>query len=261
MEPPVVLVKQEAGIATITLNRPDKMNTLNRDMIEELITIAEKVKKDDTVRVVVTTGAGSAYCAGADLVYPFLGLTNPAEIRKYMNRVNTIVFNLRTMEKPVISAVNGAAVGGGFSLALAGDIIIASEKARFSPGFTAVGVHPDNGATYLLPRLVGLARASELFLTNRIVGAAEAERMGMVNKVVSPELLESTVRELATSLAQSAPVAMALTKNSLNRSMGMDLASMMELEAKAQSICYLTEDCKEGVAAFLEKRKLAFKGK
>ena len=190
-----------------------------------------------------------------------LGLTNTAEIREYMNRVNTIVLNLRTMAKPVISAVNGVAVGGGFSFALAGDIIIASEKARFSPGFTAIGLHPDNGATYLLPRLVGMARASELFLTNRLVGAAEAVQMGMINRVVAPELLESAVSELATSFTQAAPVAIAITKDSLNRSLGMDLASMLELESKAQSICYLTEDCKEGVTAFLEKRKPVFKGR
>ncbi len=261
MSEPIVLLKKEDNVATVTLNRPDKMNVLDRELLEELAKTVAGIKEDNTVRTVVLTGAGQAFCAGADLTYPFLGLSNTAEIRQFMNRINTIVFNLRTMEKPVIAAVNGTAVGGGFSFALACDIIIASEKARFCPGFIAVGVHPDNGATYLLPRLVGFARASEIFLTNRMIGAEEAERIGMVNRVVPPELLESTVRELATSLAQSAPVAIALTKNSLNRSLGMDLASMLELEAKAQSICYLTEDCKEGVEAFLQKRKPAFKGK
>lgn len=261
MEQPVVLVKKEKGIATVTYNRPENLNALNRELLDRLVVVVGELKDDDTVKVVVTTGAGQAYCAGADLVYPFLGLTNTAEIREYMNKVNTIVFNLRTMAKPVISAVNGAAVGGGFSYALAGDIIIASEKARFSPGFTAIGLHPDNGATYLLPRLVGMVRASELFFTNRMVGAAEALQMGMVNRVVAPELLEPTVYELAATLTRAAPTAIALTKDSLNRSLGMDLAAMMELESKAQSICYLTEDCKEGVTAFLEKRKPVYKGR
>ena len=260
MSEPIVLLKKEEKVLTITLNRP-RMNALNRELLEELVKTIEQVKEDNTVRAVILTGAGDAFCAGADLNYPFLGLSNTAEIRQFMNRINTIVFNLRTMEKPVIAGVNGAAVGGGFSFALACDIVVASERAKFSPGFTAVGIHPDNGATYLLPRLIGFARASELFLTNRMVGAEEAERMGMVNKVVPPELLETTVRELAISLAQGAPVAIALTKNSLNRSLGMDLSAMLELEAKAQSICYLTEDCKEGVEAFLQKRKPVFKGK
>ncbi|MFH0913812.1 MAG: enoyl-CoA hydratase [Chloroflexota bacterium] len=256
-----VLVKKEGNIATLTFNRPEKMNAVNKETLETLMPIMAQIKDDSSIRVLIITGAGNSFCAGADLVYPFLGLDNTAEIRQFMNKVNSIVFNIRTMEKPVIAAVNGAAVGGGFAFALACDMIIASTKARFTPGFTGVGVHPDNGATYLLPRLVSFARATELFFTNRLLSAEEAERWGMVNKVVPPEQLESTVKELAQKLANSAPVALALTKNSLNQSLGMDLATMMELESKAQAICYLTEDCKEGVDAFLAKRKPNFKGR
>ncbi|MFH1003484.1 MAG: enoyl-CoA hydratase-related protein, partial [Chloroflexota bacterium] len=238
-----------------------KMNAHGADMVEELIRIVADLKQDDGIRAVIVTGAGPAFCAGADLAYPFLGLTNTAEIRRFMNRAHTVPLGFQAMEKPVVAAINGPAIGAGLSLALGCDIRIASEKARFGSAFTAVGVHPDNGATYFLPRLVGLGRAMELMLTNRIIDAQEAERIGLVNMVVPPEQLEPTVKELARRLAQGAPVALALTKNSLNQSLGQDLDTMLETESKAQSICYLTEDCKEGVEAFLGKRRPVFKGR
>lgn len=258
-----IILKSEEGIATIMLNRPDKRNAVNLKMLEELVDVTSDVGSDPTVKVVIVTGAGKAFMAGGDideLISSTIG-TDPLEMRNSVQRAGQIALNLRGMAKPVIAAVNGPAVGGGCSLALTCDIIVASEQARFSVPFVNIGLHPDGGLIYFLPRLVGIAKACEMVFTGKVIDAQEAERIGLVNRVVPAELLESTTKELALSLARGPSVAIGLAKMSLHRGLSMDLASALEVEATAQIICSSTEDVKEGIRAFREKRKPMFEGK
>jgi 2-(1,2-epoxy-1,2-dihydrophenyl)acetyl-CoA isomerase len=260
MDYETIILKKEEGVATIILNRPDRRNAITSTMSAELLKATEELGWDDAVKVVVITGAGPAFCAGGDLE-SLLGAT-PLEIAEVIRKGGTrIILNLRKMLKPVIVSVNGAAVGAGCNLALAGDIIIASENARFGEVFVNIGAHPDWGGTYFLPRLVGVTKACELFFTGKTLDAKEAERIGLVNEVVPADLLETRTRELALSLARGPSVAIGLIKNSIYQGLETDLASALENEAKAQALCFLTDDLKEGLKSFLEKRPPAFTGK
>jgi len=287
MEYKYLIVKKENRVATIILNRPEKLNGLNVEMTHELIDLFNEVARDDSIRVLIITGAGRAFSVGADLsssdftvesageayqmmktaTQIIMGIRNlpkpviAAVNGAMMKTATQIIMGIRNLPKPVIAAVNGAAVGGGTSLAIACDIILASDKAKFSEIFISRGLHPDWGSTYFLPRLIGAAKARELMLTGRMVDAAEAEKIGLISRVVPGDQLEKVSLEMALNLAKLSPLALGMIKNSLNNSLEMDLSKNLENEAKAQSILFLTEDFRESVAAFFEKKEYLFKGK
>ncbi|HJX12423.1 MAG TPA: enoyl-CoA hydratase [Dehalococcoidales bacterium] len=256
-----ILLKKEEGIATLTLNRPEKLNAMTLGMVDEILQVIRDLGQDSSIRAVIMTGAGLGFCSGADLSSDDFKITSPSAGLKMMRPATQLVMAFREMPKPVIAAVNGPAVGGGLSLALACDIIIASEKAVFGAPFVLRGLHPDFGVTYFLPRVVGAARASDLLLTGRIVDAAAADRMGLVSRVVPEGQLESAAIELARVLTRGAPLAIGLTKVSINKALAMDLATTLECEARAQSILCVSEDFNEAMAAFMAKREPVFKGK
>jgi 2-(1,2-epoxy-1,2-dihydrophenyl)acetyl-CoA isomerase len=253
-----VIVEGADGVATVTLNRPDALNALNRDLKEGLAAAIRSVGRDRGVRAVVLTGAGRAFCAGQDLREHAANAAATAdEIR---TAFNPLVLGLRRLEKPVIAAINGVAAGAGVSLALAADLRIAAEEASFVLGFGRIGLVPDTGATWLLPRLVGPARAAELTMLGDPVPAREAERIGVVNRVVPAADLATEARALALRLAASAPRALALTKRALNRSLEVGLEEALEYEAALQGLAANTADHAEGLAAFREKRPPRFTG-
>jgi enoyl-CoA hydratase/carnithine racemase len=256
-----LILKKEGGIATITLNRPEKLNALNGELTQEVIRVCSEVGQDEDVRVVIITGAGRAFCSGADLSSSDFKVDSSAAGLKMMETATQIIMGIRNMPKPVIAAVNGPAVGGGCNLALACDIIIASEKARFIEPYVLRAVHPDFGAIYLLPRLVGLAKANEIFFSGRAVDAGEADRIGLVSRVVPEDQLESVTGELAKNMAKCSPLIMSMTKASISQAANTDLLTALEREAAAQSIAFTTEDFQEAMAAFMEKREPVFKGK
>jgi len=256
-----LILKKEDGVATITLNRPEKLNAMNTEMTYELIQASREVGEDESIRAVIITGAGRGFCSGADLSSDDFKITSPSAALKLLEPARTLIMGIREMPKPVIAAVNGPAVGGGCSLVLACDIIIASEKARFGLPFVLRGLHPDFGGTYFLPRMIGVAKANDLILTGRMIDASEADKIGMISRVVPEDKLESVTRELVMTLAKGAPLAISMTKASINKVLQMDLTTALECEARAQSILMMSEDFRESTAAFLEKRAPVFKGK
>lgn len=258
---PTVLVDMDpdAGVATITLNRPDALNALTVPMKQALLAAFRQVQRDPTVRAVILTGAGRAFCAGQDLRERLQPDAAPLgeEVRE---RYNPIVRAMRALPKPIVAAVNGVAAGAGASLAMACDIRIASEAASFALAFGRVGLVPDSGATWLLPRLVGATRAAELALLGDSVAAAEAASLGLVGRVVPAEELATEARSVAARLAAGAPRAMALTKRALNAAWSHDLDAALDYEAHLQDLAGRTKDHAEGMAAFLEKRPPRFTG-
>lgn len=259
MNSETVLINNKNGIVTLTLNIPQKKNALAEEMKVELHSVMEILNYNKEVKVVIITGSGDAFCAGGDLssMGEAIGLIQG---RERMKKNHDWLMKLVNLEKPVIAAVNGPAVGAGFSLALAADILIASENAVFGAPFNQVGLVPDLGCLYMLTRYVGLPKAKELVFTGRLIKAEEAESIGLVNRVVPREELMSKAYSFAEKLALGATNALSLTKNIINRSFENSLAQILEYEAFAQAISYQTEDHKEGVRAFFEKRKPAFKG-
>lgn len=256
-----LILKRESGVATITFNRPDKLNSLSPKLIDEIPQALEEVGADKSVRSVVLTGAGRAFSAGAELDSPIFTMTSPADLKDFFAPVTRTILAIRNMPKPVIAAVNGPAVGGAMNMVLACDIIIASETARFGEVFINIGLQPDYGGTYLLPHLIGVGKAMELMLTGRLFDAREAERLGIVTQVVPADKLESVAQELARKLADAPPLAVAATKTSVYQALTMNLPMALESESRGQSMLFLTQDMKEGIKAFLEKRKPVFKGK
>ena len=247
------------GVATITLNRPEALNALTVPMKGELLGALQRVERDPGVRAVILTGAGRAFCAGQDLRERLEPGAAPlgVEVRE---RYNPIVRLMRALPKPIVGAINGVAAGAGASLALACDIRIASEAASLALAFGRVGLVPDSGATWLLPRLVGASRAAELALLNEPVAAGEALRIGLVSRVVAANELATEARSIAVRLAEGAPVATALTKRALNAAWDRDLEAALEDEAELQDTAGRTKDHAEGMAAFLEKRPPRFIG-
>jgi 2-(1,2-epoxy-1,2-dihydrophenyl)acetyl-CoA isomerase len=247
------------GVATITLDRPDALNALTVSLKQELLAAFREAGRDSAVRAIVLTGAGRAFCAGQDLRERLEPDAVPlaVEIRE---RYNPVIIAMRRLEKPIVGAINGVAAGAGASLAFACDLRIAAEGASFVLAFGRVGLVPDSGSTWFLPRLIGLARAFELALLNEPLSAADAERVGLVNRVVAAGDLLGAAREIAVRLAAAAPQAVGLTKRALNRSLETDLESALEYEAFLQGIAGRTADHAEGMRAFLEKRPPRFTG-
>lgn len=257
---------RSGGIATVTFNRPDKLNALNDTMQDELMAIFEEVARDDSVRVLVFTGEGRAFSAGADIGQRFL---EPIEKSK-KGEVNLALMHtftrvgvaaLKRIEKPILAMINGAAVGFGCTLSLVCDIRIASQAARFGLGFVRLGVTPEFGSTYFLPRLVGLGNALELLFTGKIISAEEAKEMGMVNHVVPPEELEKVTYEMAETIAKAPPFSIRMIKRGIYQGIDADLESQVLWEHLVFNTARQTEDHLEGVNAFLEKRDPLFKGK
>ncbi len=252
------------GVLTITLNRPEALNAFIPELHRELADALKQAERDAATRVLVITGAGRAFCAGQDLKaledLPPAG--QPTGLQSLLRTsYNPLILRLRAMEKPVIAAINGVAAGAGLSLALACDIRIAGESAVFTCAFTRVGLVPDSGSTYLLPQVVGIGRALELAWTSRTVSAQEALHIGLVNRVVPAERVLPEAQELAGQLARGAATAIGLTKRAMYRGLTSDLETMLDYEAGLQEAAARTEDFREGLAAFKEKRPPRFTGR
>ena len=247
------------AVATVTLDRPDALNALTVPLKEALLGAFGELAADDGVRAVVLTGAGRAFCAGQDLRERLEPDALPLadEIRR---RYNPIVRAMRALPKPIVGAINGVAAGAGASLAFACDIRIAAEGASFLLAFGRVGLIPDSGATWTLPRLVGWSKAAELALTTEPLGAADAERLGLVARVVPADTLAGAAHDLAARLAAAAPRALALTKAALEASASATLEEQLEREAALQGEAGATGDHAEGIAAFVERRPARFRG-
>jgi 2-(1,2-epoxy-1,2-dihydrophenyl)acetyl-CoA isomerase len=250
----------ENGLATITLNRPEVFNALNDEITFELQDAFKVVGKDETIRAVVLTGEGKAFCSGQDLK-----AASGQEKRSFLDslhkRYNPIIRAMRTLPKPIICRLNGVAAGAGCSLALACDIIVAAEEATLIEVFINIGLVPDSGSSYFLPRLVGMAKAFEMCSMGTRVKAKEAETMGLITKAVPIDQLDSVVKEYADYFSNAPTKSIGLIKKMLNKSSTATLDDMLEYEAYCQEIAGSSQDYKEGVTAFLEKRKPAFKGK
>jgi 2-(1,2-epoxy-1,2-dihydrophenyl)acetyl-CoA isomerase len=258
-EPVLVELDAEAGVVTVTLNRPDALNALTVPMKEDLLAALRRLERDAAVRAVVLTGAGRAFCAGQDLRERLEPGAAPlgVEVRE---RYNPIIRAIRGSSRPIVGAINGVAAGAGASLAMACDIRIASDAASFALAFGRVGLVPDSGATWFLPRLVGAGRAAELALLNDPVSAEDALRIGLVGRVVPAAELAAEARAVAARLAAAAPRAIAMTKRALNAAWATDLETALEYEAQLQDLAGRTKDHTEGMAAFMEKRPPRFSG-
>ena len=256
-----VLVEHDdaAGVTTVTLNRPEALNSLTVPMKQALLAAFQAIDGRRETRAVILTGAGRAFCAGQDLRERLQPDAAPlgVEVRE---RYNPIVRAMRGLDQPIIAAINGVAAGAGASLAMAADLRIAADTATFALAFGRVGLVPDSGATWFLPRLVGATRAAELALLNESVTAADAVRLGLVGRVVPADQLATAAREIAERLAAGAPRAIALTKRALAAAWDRDLDAALEDEAELQDIAGRTKDHAEGMAAFLEKRPPRFTG-
>ena len=256
-----ILFEVAEGVATITLNRPDRLNALTTQMSQELLSAVKTCAREDAIRCVVLTGAGRGFSAGQDLA-EFAQVKGPWSVSDHLRKgYHRLILALRTLEKPVIAKINGVAAGAGLGIALAADMRIASQKAVFTTAFIGIGLAPDSGVSWHLQHLVGYARAFDLLATGRKVQADEALRMGLITQVVPRERLDETVAAIAGSLAQAPTRAIGLSKRILNKVATMTLAEALEYEAQTQDIAIRTHDHKEGVQAFLEKRPPEFTGK
>ncbi len=251
-----ILVEEADGIVTITVNRPDKLNALNPAVLREL---ADAVTGLGDARAAILTGAGKAFVAGADIAA--MQKMSPMEAKAFSDSGHRLGYLMEQAKCPIIAAVNGFALGGGTELALACDFIYASEKAKFGQPEVNLGLMPGFGGTQRLARRVGIGRARELVYSGRMIDAQHALRIGLANEVVPPDELMTKVREVAKEIASKAPLAVAASKRVMARGYDADLATANELEATAFSALFGSEDQREGTAAFVEKRKAAFKGR
>jgi 2-(1,2-epoxy-1,2-dihydrophenyl)acetyl-CoA isomerase len=258
-ETPHLLFSVAAGVATLTFNRPDVFNSINKPVALALQDHLRACQADDSVRAVVLTGTGRAFCAGQDLA-EITGPDAPDVADIVEQHYNPIVLLIRELDKPVIAAVNGVAAGAGANLALACDVVVAKDSAAFIQAFSKIGLAPDSGGTYFLPRLVGMQRASALMLLGDKVSAAEAVQMGMIYKAFADESFDGEVAKLAAKLAALPTKGLAYTKQLLNSTFGNDLAQQLRAEGDYQLRAGHTADYREGVAAFLEKRQPIFTG-
>jgi enoyl-CoA hydratase/carnithine racemase len=258
------LYEVSAGVATLTFNRPEVMNALTFEIYAQLRDLFETLRCDDTVRAIVITGTGDNFCSGGD-VYEIIGELLKRDMKghlEFTRMTGAVVLNMRLLDKPIIAALNGMTAGAGAVIALAADLRLASEKARFAFLFTKVGLTgADMGAGYLLPRIVGLGRASELLMLGDTIDAITAERYGLVNRVVSHDDLISSASKWAKRLAQGPTFATSMTKHMLNHEMSMDLVSAIEAEAQAQALMLMGDDHRRFFEAFKAKEKPKFTGK
>jgi 2-(1,2-epoxy-1,2-dihydrophenyl)acetyl-CoA isomerase len=258
---PVLLTRQGA-VATLTLNRPGKQNALDEGLRAALNAALDTVTRETAIRVAVITGEGTDFCAGGDVeaMQKLKTQFHSVTFRSFMELGHELVQKLRRLPKPVVASVNGPALGAGMNLALACDLRIASDRATFAQAFVHLGLHPDWGGTYFLPRLVGVGRAMEMFFLGDPVDAAEAHRLGLVNFLVPHDRLADETSRLAERLAEAPPLPLALLKQSLYDREETELTLVMRHEVEAQMKCFESEDSTEGLRAFLEKRKPSFKG-
>ena len=268
MQYKTIILEKKNGMAILTLNRPETLNSWSDEMSREATDAINEIGKDENTRVVILTGAGRGFSSGIDV---------GVELKKIIERLPDTFFDrvmqgkptivsiasqLRSMDKPVIAAINGTAAGAGFSIALACDLRIASETAKFSMAFILRGLIPDCGGTFFLPKLIGSAKACELIFTGDTIDAAEAARIGLVNRVVPQEKLMEAAEELANKLIQRPPIALRYAKRAVYEELtDVNLASRLDYEISIDRMLMDTEDCREGVRAFLEKREAKFKGR
>ena len=259
-----LLYDMKDGIATLTLNRPERLNALGDTLRDDLQDAVTRASDDPEVRVIIVTGAGKGFCSGGD-VKAMSERKESGSGRPLMEKVapgrDRTVLALRDAPKPVIAAVNGAAAGAGFNLALCCDIRLASTAAKFSQAFVKRGLHPDWGGTYFLPRVVGTAKACELIFTGAIIDAEEALKLGIVSAVHAPEELMPAALALARKIADGPPIAIRLAKRGIYHNLECDLRQALEYETFAQNICFDTEDAAEGIRAFVDKRAPSFRGR
>ena len=251
--------EKNGNLAIAAINRPEALNALNGTVLQELSQVVAEVENDSEVRAFILTGEGRAFVAGADI-----GEQNALDVasaRKFSQFGSSIFRRIEKLEIPTIAAVNGFCLGGGCELAMSFDIILASEKAKFGQPEVGLGITPGFSGTQRLPRRVGVAKAKELLFSGKMISAAEAEKIGLVNAVYPPEELMNATMEMAKSFTKNAPVAIKYVKASVDRGMQMDIDGGIALENELYAMCFATEDCKEGLSAFLEKRPAEFKNK
>ena len=261
-QPKSFLYEQRDGIATITFNRPERLNAITFEVYRELTDFFATLRDEKEVRVVIVTGAGRAFCSGGDVrdIIGELQGRDAEGLLEFTRLTCELIQNMRALPKPIIASINGTTAGAGACIALASDIRIAAEDAKIAFIFVKVGLAgTDMGATYLLPRVVGLAKATELLMTGDFITAEEAERGGLYNRVVPRDQLETVTREFANKLAHGPALGLAKTKEMLNREMHMSFAAALEAEAVAQALCMQTPDFREAHQAFIEKRPAKFK--
>ncbi len=260
-QPKSFLYEQHDGIATITLNRPERLNAITFEVYRELTDFFVTLRDEKDVRVVVITGAGRAFCSGGDVrdIIGELQGRDAEGLLEFTRLTCELIRNMRALPKPIIASLNGTTAGAGACIALASDLRIAAAEAKIAFIFVKVGLAgTDMGATYLLPRVVGLAKATELLMTGDFISAAEAEAIGLFNRVVPRAQLETATLEFAEKLKHGPALGLAKTKEMLNREMNMGFEAALDAEAVAQALCMQTPDFKEAHAAFLEKRKAKF---
>lgn len=252
-----LLLRKEGNIGILSINRPEELNALNSQVLKELDKAIEDISLDEDIHVLIISGEGRAFVAGADIGE--MKGKNPLEAREFANKGLNVFRKIELMEKPVIAAVNGFALGGGCELAMCCDIRIASERAKFGQPEVGLGITPGFGGTQRLSRLVGLGKAKELIFTAHIIKADEALRIGLVNKVVDPaELMDETIK-LANKIASKGQLAIRYSKTAINRGIETDLETGMIIEKELFALCFSTEDQKEAMSAFLEKREVNYK--
>ena len=254
-----ILYEKEENIAWITLNRPEKLNAQNAALVSELFTALEDARLDDDTHVIVITGNGRAFSAGAD-INEFLGSTMTDALKRSKG-VYRLCEYIRDIPKPVIAMVNGLALGGGCELAMSCDIIMAADKATFGQPEISIGAIPGGGGTQILPRLIGEKRAKELIFTGDFISAEDAFRMGLVNKVVPADRLREAVTDFVLKIRKKSPVMLGFAKMAVNKSLETSLSAGLQTEADYVAMCYCTEDREEGARAFLEKRQPRYRGK
>jgi 2-(1,2-epoxy-1,2-dihydrophenyl)acetyl-CoA isomerase len=258
----MILLKKEEAVGTIVLNRPKALNPVNKKTAQEISAALEDLKADPNIRSVILTGAGKAFSAGGDI--RDIENYTPQEtmkFRDFMLVIKKMILDIRNTPKPVIAAVNGLAYGVGFSLALSADVVLASKNAAFCQVFVKIGLVPDGGSTFFLPRLIGFARSFPLVFSGDPISAKEALALGLVSKVVPPDKLEEEAIALARKLAQGPTRAMGLAKELMYAGMERTLSEQLDEEASVQCLCRLTRDHQEGLQAFHEKRSPRFEGR